>query len=105
MNCTQSNELQLLWNGVNAGSIKPIRGIGQEDPLSLYLFVLCIERLSHMILDAIHEGNWKSISICHCGPSLSHLMFVDDILLFAEVSVDQILVIKDVLDKFCDWSD
>lgn len=54
MNCTWSNELQFLWNGVSVGSVKPTRGIRQKDPLSPYLFVLCIERLSHMILDQIN---------------------------------------------------
>lgn len=63
MNCTQSNELHFLWNGSNAGTITPTRGIRQGDPLSPYLFVLCIERLSHMIMDRVATGSWKSISL------------------------------------------
>lgn len=104
MNCTQSNELHFLWNGTKAGTIKPSRGIRQGDLLSSYLFVLCIEQLRHMILDSIHEGNWKPITICRGGPSLLHLMFTDNVVLFAEASLEQIKIIKHCLDSFCDWS-
>lgn len=38
---------RLIWNGETTDMIKPNRGLHQEDPLSPYLFVLCIERLWH----------------------------------------------------------
>lgn len=94
MNCTKSNELNFLWNGVNAGKMKPTRGIRQGDPLSPYLFVFCIERLCHMILDNILKGLWKPVSISGGEHHLSHLMFADDVVLFAEASLDQIQVAK-----------
>lgn len=46
---------------------------------------------------------WKPISIAHGSPLLSHIFFADDIILFAEASFDQILVVRDCLDCFCAW--
>jgi len=40
---------KVLWNGEALEEFKPGRGIGQGDPLLPYLFVLCIERLFHLI--------------------------------------------------------
>ncbi|CAA0816650.1 Unknown protein [Striga hermonthica] len=41
--------MQILWNGAPSESFHPSRGVRQGDPISLYLFVLCIERLAHSI--------------------------------------------------------
>lgn len=71
------------------------------DPLSPYLFVLCLERLCHQIDLAVGSKEWKQISLSCGGPSLSHICFADDLILFAEASVAQIRVIRRVLEKFC----
>ena len=49
MACVTTPYLNVLWNGEMAQSFKPLRGIQQGDSLSLHLFVLCMERLGHMI--------------------------------------------------------
>lgn len=71
------------------------------DPLPPYIFVLCLERLSHLINDAISSGVWKPIKASKDGPLISHLLFVDDMLLFTEASVDQVATIKGCIDQFC----
>ena len=58
------------------------RGIRQGDPISPYIVVLCIERLSHGIIQAINQGRWKPIRLTRIGTPLSHLFFTDDLLLF-----------------------
>lgn len=42
--CIKSSNLSILWNGNKLESFKPTRGLRQGDPLSPYLFVLCMER-------------------------------------------------------------
>ena len=60
------------FNGRAYGNITPYRGIRQGDPLSPYLFLLCA------------EGQIHGVSICRRAPSISHLLFTDDSLLFAK---------------------
>lgn len=45
LNCIKSTKLSVLWNGQQLDSFKPQQGLQQGDPLSPYLFVLCIEIL------------------------------------------------------------
>lgn len=59
MECITSASLNVLWNGEVTKACKPTRGIRQGDPLSPYIFVMCMERLYQTIEDAIVNGNWK----------------------------------------------
>lgn len=45
--------MYVLWNGEALEDLKPTWGIHQGDPRSLYLFVLCMERLSQLINMAV----------------------------------------------------
>lgn len=93
MECITTATMQLLWNGEITESFTPSRGIRQGDPISPYIFVLCIERLSHGINDAVKRGHWKPIKLSRGGTSLSHLFFADDLILLAEASCRQAMVI------------
>ena len=64
--------------------------------------MLCVERLSHIINQAVEAKRWKPILVGRQGADLSHLFFIDDIVLFVEASVEQILVIRACLDVFCE---
>lgn len=44
---------------------------------------------------------WKPIRLACGGIPITHLFFVDDLLLFTEVSIDQAHMINEVLDIFC----
>lgn len=70
--------------------------------LSPYLFVLCMEKLSHLIIDVVDNGHWDCLRTGRYGPKIPHLMFDDDVLLFGKASEQQIVRIKDVLDTFCE---
>jgi hypothetical protein len=86
MHSVTSVMANVKWNGTRTGYFRPRRGIRQGDPISPYLFVLCMDKLSHIILQAVEEGKWKGIKAGRNGPMISHLMFADDLLLFGEAT-------------------
>ena len=69
----------------------------QGDPLSLFLFVIVMEAISRMIVDAIDSGFILGFLV---GASWServnifHLLFADDTLDFWGANLDQIRSIK-----------
>lgn len=101
MECVKGPSMCVLWNGEKTAPFMPERGLRQGDPLSPYLFVLCIERLCHLIDISVGRKEWKPIGLSRDGPKLSHICFADDLILFAEASLAQVKVIRRVLDRFC----
>ncbi|XP_019198912.1 PREDICTED: uncharacterized protein LOC109192673 [Ipomoea nil] len=101
MTCIRTPTLSILWGGERLEPIRPTRGIRQGDAMSPAIFVLCMERLSQLITSAVENQVWKGIKLASNGPVLTHLCFADDMVLFTEVSVAQIEVVKNVLDRFC----
>ncbi|XP_061376295.1 uncharacterized protein LOC133318322, partial [Gastrolobium bilobum] len=89
MLCVSSCTMNVLWNGACTKEFRPTRGLRQGDPLSPYLFVLCMERLAHLISQAVDHRRWKPVRIKRGAPQISHLFFADDLLLFAEASQEQ----------------
>ena len=81
-----------------------IIGIRHGDAISPYLFVVCAERLGHLIQLVVSSGIWKPIQLARSGPYLSRLFFADDLILFAEAFEDQTRTIMQCLNKFCSMS-
>jgi hypothetical protein len=63
MDCVSSSTISILFNGGRMEEFSPSRGIRQADPLSPYLFILCMEYLSLRIFEACQNKNWKSIKL------------------------------------------
>lgn len=92
------------WQSRSSQRFYPSRGIRQEDPLSPLLFVITLERLNHCIQDAVHEGSWTPLKFGRGGPSISYLLFADDIFLVAEASPSNAQKMNDVLGSFASYS-
>ncbi|KAG8371245.1 hypothetical protein BUALT_Bualt13G0067600 [Buddleja alternifolia] len=101
LSCVESTHLQILWNDEPLDPIEPRCGLRQGDPLSPYLFVLCMKRLSYMIDEAVNNNKWDPISFSRSGPRISHMFFADDIILAAKSNSKSALSIKAILDAFC----
>lgn len=94
MSCVTSASFQVIFNGDLSNKFSSGSGIRQGDPISPYIFVLCMEKLSHIIQSAIDVGQWKPIRSSQVGPMVSHIFFADDIILFVEASTGQTKVLK-----------
>ena len=55
MNMLSSTRFHIMWNGTPLPAIVSSKGIRQGDPLSPYLFILCLERLSILLEEAIQD--------------------------------------------------
>ena len=84
MKCISTPSLNVLWNGNRIEEFNPSRGVRQGDPLSLFIFVLSIEKLSYIISDFVENNIWNPMRINRFGLLISHLMFVDDFFLFSD---------------------
>ena len=104
MNCVQSSNLSILWNGAKLEGFAPSRGLRQGDPMSPYLFVLCMEKLAMMIQSKVDTGDWQPVNMSRGGPAISHLFFADDVLLFCKAKKAQVRVVMDTIQEFCSIS-
>ena len=63
-----------------------MRGLKQGDPISPYIFILCMELLSSLINKKCEDGDWDKVKASRNGPGFSHMYFADDLLLFAKAN-------------------
>ena len=104
LSCISSSSISILFNGGKLEPFLPSRGIRQRDPLSPYLFILCMEMLGFLILGKCKEKLWDLMRASRNGPAFSHLFFADDLVLFAKVDRKNYCNIKETLDTFYELS-
>lgn len=73
---------EFCFNGSSVGPIQPSRGLRQGDPLSPYLFLLCVEGLSDELSRAANDGVIHGSQISQTTPMVTYLLFADDSFLF-----------------------
>jgi hypothetical protein len=59
-----------------------------------------MDKLSHMIADQVEANYWLPMRACRYGPQITHLLFIDDLLVFAEASIEQAYCVLHCLDTF-----
>ena len=103
MGCITSINFSLLINGSPTHFFTASWGIRQGFPLSPHIFILVIEGLSLLLEDARKHGKVKGIKISK-DLSLTHLLFVDDVILFGMGTTEEWISLKVLLDIFCEAS-
>eukprot|EP00253_Pinus_taeda_P036521 PITA_36521 len=99
MGCISNVSYAILINGAATPFFKGQRGLRQGCPLSPLLFLLVAEGLSQLIHKATREGKVKCIEV-PTNLFISHLLFVDDILIFTNTEHIEIKELKSILDLF-----
>ena len=100
MDCISSSTVSILFNRGKLDSFSPSRGIRQGDPISPYIFILCLEYLGLLIHEKTSLKIWKPIKASRSGPAFSHLFFADDLILFGQASLPTAEAIEEVLTRF-----
>ncbi|XP_027158016.1 uncharacterized protein LOC113759637 [Coffea eugenioides] len=100
LECVSSVTYSINFNGEKRGYIKPTRGLRQGNPLSPYLLLICAEGFSSLLNQAKVHGRLTGLKIAQGAPSLSHLFFVDDSLIFCKANVDEASQIMRILEVY-----
>lgn len=100
MSCVTTNQFAILINGVATDFFSSSRGLRQGCPLSPYLFLLVAKGLDRLIKGVVGHQEFQGILVGKTL-SLTHLLFVDDVLLFCysdEINLGKLL---ELIDSFC----
>lgn len=97
--CITSPMFSINFNGQPAGFFKGQRGLRQGDPLSPYLFVLCMQIFTELLNRAVQDGKVAYHTRCS-RLQLTHLCFADDLMIFSEAKISSLQGILEVLNKF-----
>jgi hypothetical protein len=62
-----------------------------------HLFLFVADGLSKLIQHQVAKGELRELHVCRRAPSISHLLFADDTLLFMEANRSQTEVINKIL--------
>ncbi|GFZ13032.1 hypothetical protein Acr_23g0014170 [Actinidia rufa] len=103
MTCVTTTSYSLSFNGSLHGFFQGQRGLRQGDPLSPYLFVLCLEYLSRSLdeLKSIPDFNFHP----RCGGlKITHLAYADDLILLSRGDPTSVSLIMGKLKQFGDCS-
>ncbi|XP_065879470.1 receptor like protein 29-like [Euphorbia lathyris] len=100
MLCVTSVRYSIKVNDKIMGPFSPRRGLRQGDPLSPYLFLLCVEGLSALVSDAEKRGMIHGSRVCRRAPAVSHLLFADDAFLFVRANIGECRELKRLLNIY-----
>jgi hypothetical protein len=82
-----SSSFSTLLNGSPFGLFSPSIGLRQGDPLFPFLFIMGSELLSRLLLKEERLGKIKGMKITRNTPTINHLLFADDLLIFGKASL------------------
>lgn len=100
MLCVSTVSYTVNFNGSQIGPIHPGRGLRQGDPLSPYLFLLCVEGLSRDINTSASQGRITGCRIHNLAPAVTHLLFADDSFLFCSASTNEVSEVRSILQRY-----
>ena len=101
--CISTTSFFVLVNGTSSSFFQSSRDLRQGDPLSPCLFVIAMEALRCLLRKAISGGFLLACKARGRGgerAQVSHLLFIDDTLVFCGASQDQVTYLSWILMWF-----
>lgn len=101
MKCIMSTSMSVLVNGIPGESFKPERGVRQGYPISLYIFIICVEYLGrniHFMANVSKSG--IGVRVAKNDFMIPYLMFTDDCMIFCRATKTAAGNIKTTLEKY-----
>ena len=99
MSSLSSISFSLLLNGVASPFFRSGSGIRKGCPLAPFLFLIVVEGLSWALLSAKLNGVFRGISFGN-NISLTHVLFVDDIVMIIDGSAHSLSTLYEILMDF-----
>jgi predicted transcriptional regulator len=97
--CITSPSFTIALNGTLVGFFQGKKGLRQGDPISPYLFVLAMEGLTLLMEEAATSPHFGYHPKC-AAVNLTHLCFVDDLLVFLAAFTSSVTTIIGALAEF-----
>ncbi|XP_026453233.1 uncharacterized protein LOC113353984 [Papaver somniferum] len=98
MQCVTTTSFSVLLNGIPGETFTVDRGLRQGDPLSPYLFIVCMEFLSRLLVKAEKDNKITGIKVSKSAPPISHLFFVDECFPFSKAGIHEARNIMDIIN-------
>jgi hypothetical protein len=99
--CISSPTFSVFINGQPFATFHGHRGIRQGCPLSPYLFVLAINKLSISLQNAMSANSFIGITLGPTCRPIHSLLFEDDLLIYGQASSQEATCMEDILQEFC----
>jgi hypothetical protein len=100
MSCVTTVRYTVRLHGVLLEPFQPTCGLCQGDPLSPYLFFFVVDALSSALHKGIRVDVVEELKISRHAPGISHLLSVDDALLFFKANAMKAGHTKNILNQF-----
>ncbi|GKB49009.1 RNA-directed DNA polymerase, eukaryota, reverse transcriptase zinc-binding domain protein [Tanacetum coccineum] len=100
MTCISTPKFTIYVNGERFSYFRGGRGMRQGDPISPYIFTMVMEMINLVVKDEIRK---KKAFKFHFGCKqlrITHLCFVDDLIMFCHGDSVSVQTLKKALDKF-----
>ncbi|GKB04618.1 RNA-directed DNA polymerase, eukaryota, reverse transcriptase zinc-binding domain protein [Tanacetum coccineum] len=98
--CLHSSRASVLVNGSPTSEFSIKRGLRHGDPLSPFLFILVMEGLYYALSNAVNSGLTRGINLGSPDITISHLFYVDDVVITTEWKKEDLDNIIRVLHVF-----
>ena len=103
MRCVSTPSFSVRIYGKAYGNVILSRGLRQGDPLSPYLFLICVEGFTSLFAKAELDGKLHGVAVCRNAPCITNLLFANDSLI-CQANKDEVQVVSDTLQLYADAS-